>query len=256
MGLLLLLGSCKDTVPEFELIDMEPKVVLQFNLTNGGEPVELNEEFTDKEGFTCSVNELSFYASGINLVNEAGERVLLSEVELFSYVEENAGKESDFKRSYSYLIPEGKYSAIEFGVGLPPELNSTDPTTYPNDHPLGVYSNGMFWDWATQRVFLRIGVDLISGPSETYDFDMQIHTGTDSIYGGIISYPMSLDIPAFAKDTVAINVEWSDLYHVDGATNIDLSEKIFTHGTATPDDVDMAIRFITNFRNAITVDAT
>lgn len=250
---LLFLGSCNDSVPEFELVEMDPKVVVSFNLVNNGEPIEVFEQFTDEEGYTCSVDELSFYVSDVNLVNAAGERTLLSEVELISFVEESAGNESAFKRSYSYIVPEDTYETIEFAVGLPPALNASDPTTFPNDHPLGTYSNGMFWDWASMYVFLRIGVDLVSDETQTYDFDMQIHTGTDSLYMGKRPLAMSLELPAFAKDSIQLDIEWNDLFHVDGATHMDLSEKIYTHGTATPEDVEMAIRFMTNFRQAISV---
>ena len=53
-------------------------------------------------------------------------------------------------------IPEGKYTALHFLVGLRPEINKSDVTKYPPTHPLNPTVNTLWWGWQGGFVFMAI----------------------------------------------------------------------------------------------------
>ena len=53
-------------------------------------------------------------------------------------------------------IPEGKYKALRFDVGLTAAENAADPSTLPASNPLNPNVNGLHWSWQGGYVFLAL----------------------------------------------------------------------------------------------------
>ena len=53
-------------------------------------------------------------------------------------------------------IPAGKYTAIRFDVGLPPEADQSDPNQRPVDHALHPDVCGLHWGWQGGYVFMAL----------------------------------------------------------------------------------------------------
>lgn len=52
--------------------------------------------------------------------------------------------------------PTGPIAALRFTVGLPKDLNHSDPAAYPAQHPLNPVFNNLHWSWAGGYVFLAL----------------------------------------------------------------------------------------------------
>ena len=53
-------------------------------------------------------------------------------------------------------VPDGKYKALRFDLGLDPATDKSDPTTRAAGHPLHPDVNGLHWSWKAGYVFLAI----------------------------------------------------------------------------------------------------
>ncbi|HEY0368687.1 MAG TPA: MbnP family protein [Chthoniobacterales bacterium] len=53
-------------------------------------------------------------------------------------------------------LPPAKYNALRFSVGLLPEVDASDPASYPAGHALNPNVNGLHWGWAGGFVFLAL----------------------------------------------------------------------------------------------------
>lgn len=253
LSFMSILIGCRGNVPPFELVEQEPKVVLHFRILNGSSKVEMNESFDDLEGYKVHIQDLAFYISDVALLRTDGE-FALSEVELIDFMEfDTEGQPKIFGRSYSYLVPKGVYAGLTFNLGLPPNLNDSDPTTYPNDNPLSSFYSNMYWDWATKYRFIRFGTKIESKDEQNIDFNMQIHTGLDSLFRPSLTHMLMVEFDSFERDTIFIDIDWNELFHTGDSNQINLSDSIFTHGTGTPEDVEIAIRFTDNMARAFSV---
>jgi len=256
LGLVLLtiLASCKDTVPDFQLVEVDPKVTIHFRMMNQGAPVAMNKEFVDVANFKLELVDLAFYISNVELRKANNQVEQLNDVLLVDFTELNSeGEYKDFTRSYSFIIEPGDYKSLKFDLGLPSNLNASDPTTFSNDDPLR--GTEMYWSWATKYRFIRFGATLIENNGEPMDFDMQIHTGLDTMFMPDLVYETTYKAMAFASDTLFVDIDWNKIFHPGTEMDIDLATKIFTHGTETKEERDLCFKFTKNFADAISVSA-
>ncbi|MEZ4722212.1 MAG: MbnP family protein [Flavobacteriales bacterium] len=253
-ALVALLGlvSCKSTVPEFELVEIEPKIVLSFELVNEGETIDIGDAFKDQEGYNLALRTFKFYVSNIELISAGGAIENLSSVELVDFNDNEDGGNNMFTQSYNYVIPKGDYTNLRFSVGLPSNLNATDPTTVENDNPLSTLS-GMYWDWGSMYVFIMMEAGIDTTGDAAPDANIAFHTGLDTLFRQEQNYPMTFEIPAFAKDSLHIQIDWNKLFNVEGETYIDLSTKPYFHANTGLEALDMTRKFTDNFIHAIRV---
>jgi len=71
----------------------------------------------------------------------------------------------------------GSYTALRFHVGLPPEVNNSDPSIYPAEHPLNPTVNGLHWSWQGGFVFLALEGMWQESPDR--DLGYSFHLATD-----------------------------------------------------------------------------
>lgn len=252
--MLLLIAACSD-VPSFELVEQDPKVVVIFNVHNNGEPVVAGQEFTDGDGYRARFTKLRFYVSDMRLVKAGGESESLADVELIDFEPSPQSQAVSFGRSYSYIIPKGDYTDLVFSLGLPADLNASDPTSFAVDHPLSVYAN-TYWSWGGQYKFIEMGAAVDTNGDETFDANIEFHTGTDVLFRPELHCPMSLPLEAFEKDTLWVNIDWNKLFHPGGSNEIVFSEAPFTHTVDGPESLELATRFTQNFTAALTAGDT
>lgn len=240
--------GCKETVPPFEPVELDPKVVLHFSVVNNGEVIEIGDNFTDADNWNLTLKTLKFYLADIALVS-GSEETALSEVEL---VDLSGSEATSFNRSYTYIIPKGEYNQLKMSIGLPGDLNATDPTTMPADDPLSL-QGGMYWDWATMFVFVMMEAGIDTNFDATLDANIAFHTGLDTLFRPEQSYPMTFDIPANAKDTLFVDVDWNMIYHPMEGTPIDLSTTPFFHANVDEEALAASRVFTDNFIKAISI---
>ncbi len=246
---LVALVECKSEVPPFDLVEQDPKVVLEFNLVNQGEEIGIGDDFVDEKQWQLNLSTFKMYLSDIALIG-GGELTELADVELVDLTGE--GSATGFSNSYTYIIPKDDYEQLRMSIGLPSDLNSTDPTIMPSSHPLSL-QGAMYWDWATMYVFIMMEAGIDTNSDLQYDDNIAFHAGLDTLFRPEESYPLTLDIPAFAKDTLHIDIDWNKIYHPMEGEGIDLSETPFFHANVDEEALAASRIFTDNFVKAISI---
>lgn len=174
--LVVFVAGCKKTPSE----DIKPSegelpnnVKLSFELTANGLPFILDSSFVTNQNYPLEINKLRFYIANILMVNVT-DTVAVSPIELVDFEDEY---------QFQFVVKSGTYSQLVLNFGIPDSLNLGDPTTYPNDSPLGIYgSNGMHWSWLAGYRFLAIDGYAANSLEEPQNIGVSLHTGTANLY--------------------------------------------------------------------------
>ena len=134
-------------------------------------------------GQTISVTRLDFLLSSAAL-----ERADGSWVGLTNWVAYLSAREG---RTQFALpdVPAGAYSRLSFHVGLPPDLNHSDPAQYSPDHPLNPNVNGLHWGWQGGYVFLALEGGWLRDDGQQGGFSYHLTTERHLM---TIEFPLSL----------------------------------------------------------------
>jgi len=198
-GLLVFISSCTETEDPIEPISTEPNFVLALEPMFGGEAFEFGKNYTNHTDQTIKFEFFKFYLSHIELTNEAGSVIKISDVELFD-LEKNHDVEQ--------LIPAGMYKSISFAVGLDSLTNhDSDPNTFAAEHPLS-YAQNTHWGWASLYKFMQIEGRVDEVESDFLQKAFSYHTGFDELYR-----PVTIEKPFEVKDaqinnfTLILNID-------------------------------------------------
>ncbi len=211
----------------------EPRLILSFDPLVNGTEIQLNERFTNPQGYRVEATQIQFYLAHIKL-HSGSSTIDLEEIAIIS-IEGN-------KRTLEFDIPEGDYTALSFDLGVPVELNGTqnpDFTTslYDPDHPLSV-NNGMYWGWAAgYRFFSFDGRCDTSGSMADFEaLPFTFHTGRDTLYREVDEFAKSFSAKNGDVVHFQFGVELNTIF--DGpAGTVDLSSDRSFHGS--PDQMKL-----------------
>ena len=100
---------------------------------------------------------VSIYLSDLELTaSRSGETPqMLSSIELVNFGDIQS--ESEALSGYSLIfndIKAGSYAGLEFGIGVSPELNATQPSEYSPSEPLAAVNN--YWEAASSYIYSKI----------------------------------------------------------------------------------------------------
>lgn len=215
--LVILLAAC--------LMGYAQKTVnLQINHKLDTAEFAMNKAAKNNIGTNFNVKRLEYYISEISIVHDGGTETKIEDF----WILENAGtrKKHDLgKHNIS------KVDSVKFSIGVNPEVNHADPSTYPSGHPLAPKSPSMHWGWAAGYRFVAIegkaGLDL----NKTFE----IHALGDDNY-------FSLSIPASGSDDNGDLLIQLNADYAASLANIDVSKNVVTHG-----DYAEAVVLLKNF---------
>lgn len=131
---------------------------LSFRATYGEETLILdNQQEYDYEGNSIKFSKVNFYLANLVAVNDDGETEL-SEIKFLDLslthktpVDAAKGTIINFDK-----VPVGAYQYLNFGIGVPTDLNKTSPSDYSTSHPLGTNNRGEYReDWGSY-IFAKI----------------------------------------------------------------------------------------------------
>ena len=250
--IIVFLFGCGEGVPDFELVEQDPKVTIHYSLMNGLDAVDIGDSFTDAQGHHLILKTMKMYVSNMSVVSK-GQSQELTEVELVNFNENQDGQTNPFVQAYTYIIEPMEIEQIRLSIGLSEDVNSTDPTLLPKDDPLSANA-GMYWDWGSKYIFvmLEAGIDL-NGDGQ-YDDDIGFHTGLDELYIEDTESSIVLDLKSFDKDSINIQIDWNTVFPgPESEGYIDLNEAPFVHASGDAEKLELARVFTQNFRRAIGV---
>lgn len=146
-----------------------------------GAPFAPYTEYRAPHDYRFQVEFLRMYLSDIRLVDANGE----TKVDPVRLLDLNNGA-----FNMDLAVPAGAWYGVRAGLGLPPELNHTDPSLYGSDHPLSV-NTGMSWNWANGYKFVLFDGRYNPDPLSTTPLlaPFSVHTGMDTCYTTVDLFP-------------------------------------------------------------------
>ncbi|MFM7235127.1 MAG: MbnP family protein, partial [Flavobacteriales bacterium] len=201
--------------------------------------------YMDDFGNRLRADKFMNYISLVTLVKEDGTEVLLKDFMLLDFFESN---------SVSAEIPEGKYVALKFGIGVPRDNNKDqDPAQYPSSSPLSVAgSQGMFWTWNTGYIFAKFEGKCDTTGTEGTELltPIAIHTGDDFSYREYVSQPFNLDLTGHAH-TFAVHLNVNQIFSPINGNDVNIALDAITHGSTNP---DLTNDFMDNYVAALSLE--
>ena len=220
------------TQPQPVAPDTMATVHFTLNPRWAGAPFDKTIVYTNAPGHRVLVQQLKLYLGDMSL-DSAGWSRGVEDIDLFDVT--NGPVER------YYMVEAGVYDHFRFGVGVPEDLNHTDPVLYPNGHPLSALS-GMFWTWASLYRFMifdgQWDAPGTTGPAPL-PFLLSVHTGLDTCYREV---QLSGFLDAGAGDTLdlVLNIDL-DRFFYNATDTFKLNETPQWHGEAT--DLSTGLRF-------------
>lgn len=153
-------------------------VSVNFRATFGNEELKIfsdRYDYADQES-RLLISLFQFYMSDLQLVpTDGSEPITLSEIELVRW---NSSTDPS-ELSFSYTdVPDGSYN-IQFGLGVKPELNNTNPNEFPADF---VLNENEFWSEVTRYVFAKIEGNAELEDDDLFDTPLSYHIGKNDFY--------------------------------------------------------------------------
>ena len=173
---LLLITSCgkENTTP----IDTA-EINLSFRANYTGETLVLNENYL-YNGMPIRFTRINFYISNLVIVNDDGETDL-TEIQFIDLTQTHRNPiDSEIGTVMSFSnVPVGSYNQLKFGVGVPVDLNKTNPSDYSTTHPLGADNSGEYWEAWDSYIFAKIEgqFDVNGDGFDADDINFAYHTG-------------------------------------------------------------------------------
>lgn len=205
-----------------------------------GEPYAIGEVGMDHAGHLVQLQNVQTYVSRVELRTLDGQWIgneRKGEVHLIDFNVESPRIVEPF--------PEGRYNAIRFGLGLPPDINGVvSPIDYPNDDPLSVEgSAGMFWTWATGYIFMKYEGRVSPVGSEVLSEPISYHCGTNDSYREV-TFEFDYDVWMWSEGLHVMPLQLDAAKALDALTEIDVIEYPITHNG--PNDT-LAYELMDNF---------
>lgn len=126
------------------------KLRLEFEPKWGEAPLGLSQSVTGAVARGLSVSRLDGLLSRLALQRADGSWI--ESRDWFAFL----GTEKRRLTAMADGLPPDEFKAIRFQVGLEPGLNSSDPQSWPAEHPLHPDVCGLHWGWRSGYVFLAL----------------------------------------------------------------------------------------------------
>ena len=154
ISLLFLAASCgKEQTKPIDTAELN----LFFKATYAGEPLVLNQQTYRYATGPVRFSKINFYVADLVAVNNDGETEL-SEIQFIDLtkshntaIDASKGTVMNFSK-----VPVGAYNQLKFVVGVPADLNKTNPSDYSTTHPLGADNSGEYWEAWNSYIFMKI----------------------------------------------------------------------------------------------------
>ncbi len=199
-------ASCgKESAPPVDTATIN----LSFRATYGDEPLVLDQQTYLYKGNPIRFSKVTFYLANLVVVNDDGERELSDiqfiDLSLTHNTPEDAAKGSivNFTR-----VPVGVYRFLRFGIGVPVDLNKTNPSDYSTSHPLGADNSSEYWEAWNSYIFAKIEGQYDENEDGTIDgndISFAYHAGMDRAYPDELEFDNILNLSA--GETTNLNFE-------------------------------------------------
>lgn len=242
--LLLALASCGDKAEK-------GVIELQFKALYDGQPLVMLQQYDYNDTLDILFQRFNFYLSNVELHVQGKPLSSFKNVLEIDFVDFDEtddivkAQEGDVIRIED--VAAGVYDQVRFGLGVPPDLNATEESDYPDSHPLGKDSH--YWSAWGSYIFTMINgkVD-VDGDGQFDDSSVLYHTGSDEVYREK-SFSQQIEVKEGQTTRLVFEVDLHKLFlDADGVHYIDIIANPNTHDI---DDKEIANQVMDNFQETL-----
>lgn len=242
--LMLALSACND-----EENKGPATVALNFQGVFGDDPLLMYERAYDyPEDMQTKFQLFHFYLSDVVLLpeNPAGEEVKLVDIDLITFKDiQDETTASQGVTIYAEDVPAGSYRGIRLGIGVPMDLNQTQPGDYPPGHVL----TDNYWSWAMGYVFFKIEGNADIDNDGIFGEKLTFHIGLQDFYRTkTFEEPIRLGGDETRK--FSFKVDLKDVLAPSSSQFVDFRQVTQDH----TNDLDLAAFLADNLRDAIELE--
>jgi hypothetical protein len=225
---------------------------LNFKATFGNDPLVLYQDYAAPNGHNFEMRIFNFFISDVKLIKNDDTEVLITESDYvnFNAVTDQAAAEAGISLSFND-IPVGEYKAIEFGIGVSPELNAKDPADFSTANALG--NAGNYWTAWNSYIFSRTEGEIDTLPSAAGgEIQFLYHSGVDGMYQSR-SFTKSISLAADQANTISFSIDSREFFYKSGA-EIDIPALNVSHSGDSQTAAYAIVKdVITNIADAISI---
>jgi len=242
------INSCsKDEDPVVVPTPQTDSLTIYFTAFTNGDTLVYKKEFKDPLNRTMRIEKLIHYVSNIYLINE-NSSTLIKDVELIVYENNGTPDPGNSRQMIKVSVPIGNYTAIKFGLGLDPVMNSSDPNSFEPEHPLSSDQN-MYWStWLQYRFSIidgRIDLDNDGILNDVFS----IHPGFNETYFEK-TFDKAISIEAGKENALSFTLEVNELFF--GNDTVDLAKTPTWHGDTA--SINVPISLSNNWINSLILE--
>jgi hypothetical protein len=187
--------------------DFVPVTMSIVNKTNGVHLL-LNSPGVNPHGEPLTITRFAYYISHIKLINSTGGVVALTP-EYYLVDEANPASQQ-----LQLKVPEGKYRAVEFLLGVDSIRNVSGIQSGALDP-----ANGMFWSWNTGYIFAKLEGKSVVSPAPLSNVTFHIggfKTGESALQNILLNFPVPLEVKSNTDGHIFLSAEtnaWFNAVH-------------------------------------------
>jgi hypothetical protein len=239
LTLLLVVFSCKKDKTPNPPVEEKDRVQILLEPSFGDGKLKLDSTYVTSEGYKIQFSEIKFFAHQW----KNGEKTLV-EVAFFDY----RAKGSKFIEAEKKHTD---FNSISGFIGIEETVNHSDPTAYPNNHPLNIVNaGGMHWGWNPGYIFIKVEgrMDTIPGANENFDHFLVYHAGLDSYLRTVEfeSVPWKKVNDKLHRSTLKLDL---NNFFNDPNSPINPKTEFLTH--SGPAQLQLTEKVVNNFKNSL-----
>lgn len=233
--------------PEKEIIkgSIELKIIPKFD----GQPYYAFKMFPSSSSTINGIlfKKLEFFISNIQGINLQQETIPFETVDYVNFtnlLDSNASLEG-----ISILINDidlGEYQSLNLGVGIPDNLNETQPGDYNTDSPLAMTAN--YWANWNSYILCKIEGDIKNNADSTIGF--LYHAGVNGMLQ-TLSFPTNFEIQDGQVTTIELILDVDKIFF-ETLNDIDMINDKTTHSGAVGSNAyNLALQIMENLSNSL-----
>lgn len=229
--------------------DLGPRstFTITFKALYDGQPLEKLKLY-DYDTYQVQLSRFNTFMSNITLLGGPAGDVKISAIEWVNFTPDLAPDNFAVPVPIAIAnVPDGDYTGIRLGYGVPPNLNALQPKDFPPAHPLS--KENEYWLGWKSYIFNKIEGQVDLNNNGQFDGALIYHCGSDAVYR---EYAFNLPITIEPGAGITVEFDLKDLFVLNGGwLNLNDPYNLITSNDVN--DVVVATLLMDNFGNATTV---